>query len=184
MKRLLPVPLILALGLPLQAEIDPKVREACLAAADFLGCVKAYSGKAQTNSPSTVITNEGFAVTGGNKCPTGFASDGAGYCSRVRCEQCMSFGCLVGNDPVLANKNWKCHRGLTVYLLRWGDSTVRASQVPECPAGPIEAGFNSTCEQREFAIKREQEKKLIKKSPAGVNCDSAVWRNKPECMDY
>ena len=26
--------------------------------------------------------------------------------------------------------------------------------------------------------------KPIKKSQAGINCDSTVWRNKPECMDY
>ena len=34
MKRLLLAPLILALAAPIQAEIDPKVRKACLAAAD------------------------------------------------------------------------------------------------------------------------------------------------------
>ena len=184
MKRFLILPLLLGVSLSLQAGVDPEVHKLCKDVKDYLGCVKAQSGQAQTNSPETVIINEGFAVNGGNKCPTGFASDGAGYCSRVKCERCMSFGCLVGNDPVLADKNWKCHRGMAVYLLRWGDSVVRATNVPECPAGPIEAGYNSTCEQREFAIKREQEKKYIKKSPAGVNCDSAVWRNKPECMDY
>ena len=26
-------------------------------------------------------------------------------------------------------------------------------------------------------------KKTTKDSPAGINCDSAVWRNKPECID-
>ena len=26
--------------------------------------------------------------------------------------------------------------------------------------------------------------KTTKESPAGINCDSMVWRNKPECMDY
>ena len=45
MKRLLLLPLLIGLTKPVQAEIDPKVREACLPAADFLGCVKAYSGK-------------------------------------------------------------------------------------------------------------------------------------------
>ena len=26
-------------------------------------------------------------------------------------------------------------------------------------------------------------KKTTKDSPAGINCDSMVWRNKPECID-
>ena len=26
--------------------------------------------------------------------------------------------------------------------------------------------------------------KTTKESPAGIDCDSAVWRNKPECIDY
>lgn len=28
------------------------------------------------------------------------------------------------------------------------------------------------------------ESKPIKKSQAGINCDSTVWRNKPQCNDY
>ena len=44
MKRLL-LPLLAALALPtaVKGEIDPKVRKACLPAADFEGCVNAYT---------------------------------------------------------------------------------------------------------------------------------------------
>ena len=36
---------ILCLTTPVKAEIDPKVREACLPSADFLGCVTAMTGE-------------------------------------------------------------------------------------------------------------------------------------------
>ena len=42
MKRFL-IPLLAALALPVQAQVDPEVRKACLAAADFEGCVRAYA---------------------------------------------------------------------------------------------------------------------------------------------
>ena len=46
MKRLL-LPLLAALALPtaVEANIDPKVAEFCLKAADFAGCVKAMEGQ-------------------------------------------------------------------------------------------------------------------------------------------
>ena len=99
---------------------------------------------------NTVINREGLATNEGNICPDGYASKGVGYCGKVSCEQCISFGCLSGNDKILGGKNWKCERGMFVYLLRWGDSLVRASYDPNCPSGPFKPGYNSTCEQRDF----------------------------------
>ena len=50
MKRLL-LPLLAALALPtaVNAEIDPKIRKACLRAADFEGCVNAYTNPKEKN---------------------------------------------------------------------------------------------------------------------------------------
>jgi hypothetical protein len=45
-KRFL-IPLLAALALPVQAQVDPEVRKACLAAADFEGCVRAYAQPAE-----------------------------------------------------------------------------------------------------------------------------------------
>ena len=43
MQWILAAQLLFVLGLPVQAEIDPKIRKACLPAADFEGCVRAYT---------------------------------------------------------------------------------------------------------------------------------------------
>ena len=43
MRWILATQLLFVLGLPVQAEIDPKIRKACLPAADFEGCVRAYT---------------------------------------------------------------------------------------------------------------------------------------------
>ena len=57
MKRLYYFPLLAALAFPnaINAEIDPKVAEFCLKAADFAGCVKAMEG--QTNEPLKTTIN-------------------------------------------------------------------------------------------------------------------------------
>ena len=51
MKRLLLAPLILSLGLPVQAEVDPKIHKMCLQAKDYMGCVKAQTTNS-TDIPS------------------------------------------------------------------------------------------------------------------------------------
>ena len=43
MRHLLILPFLLGVSLPAQAEIDPKVRKACLPAVDFEGCVRSYT---------------------------------------------------------------------------------------------------------------------------------------------
>ncbi len=44
MRPILLAPLILALGLPLKAEVDPKIHEMCLSAVDYKGCVESQKG--------------------------------------------------------------------------------------------------------------------------------------------
>ena len=81
MNRFLLLALTAGLSLPVQAEIDPKVREACLAAADFLGCVKAYT---QTSDIQNLRIIEGERELTGNICADNYAYIGGGYC------QCIS----------------------------------------------------------------------------------------------
>ena len=153
MRNLLLAPLLLSLAMPAMSSVDPKVHKVCMDAKDYVGCVSAHSANPSSpGSVNTVINREGLATNEGNICPDGYASKGVGYCGKVSCEQCISFGCLSGNDKILGGKNWKCDRGMFVYLLRWGDSLVRASYDPNCPAGLFKPGFNSTCEQRDFEL--------------------------------
>jgi len=55
MKRFLPIPIALALILPTQAQIDPKVVKQCNQAKDFQGCVKAF-----TSAPAPVAVDDGL----------------------------------------------------------------------------------------------------------------------------
>jgi hypothetical protein len=159
MRRLLLAPLLLSLALPAMSSVDPKVHKICMDVKDYVGCVSAHSASpASPGSVNTVINREGLVTNEGNICPDGYASKGVGYCGKVNCEQCISFGCLSGNDKILGGKNWKCDRGMYVYLLRWGDSIIRASYDPNCPAGPFKPGFNSTCEQRDFEMSQAGQK--------------------------
>tara|TARA_B100000131_G_C17829521_1_gene497095 strand:+ start:111 stop:662 length:552 start_codon:yes stop_codon:yes gene_type:complete len=182
MKRLLPLLLPFLIIIPAKSEVDPKIHQLCLKASDYMGCINAQTGN--LGSPKSVITNQGLSVTGGNKCPEGYASKGAGYCQEVVCKRCRSFGCLDGNNPDLAGKNWSCTRGMRVFLLRWGDNALRATYDPECPEGPIKVGYNSTCEQKELELlaeKAKEEKEKKKKNVGNINCNSPVWKNKPIC---
>ena len=81
MKRLLFAPLLIVLALPAQAEIDPKVRKACLPAADFLGCVKAYT--TQSSDPQNIRIIEGERDLTGNICSDNYAYIGGGYCQCI-----------------------------------------------------------------------------------------------------
>ena len=82
MRRFLILPLLLGVSLPVQAEIDPKVREAWLPAADFLGCVKAYTTQSSDTQNLRII--EGERELTGNICADNYAYIGGGYC------QCIS----------------------------------------------------------------------------------------------
>ena len=64
MKRLL-LPVLAALALPtaVNAEVDPKVHKLCLPVADYMGCVKAQSGK---SNQMRITVDEGVALSEGN----------------------------------------------------------------------------------------------------------------------
>ncbi len=139
MKRLL-FPLLAALALPtaVNAEVGPKVHKMCLQAKDYLGCVKAHSGK---SGPTEIITNPGTATSKGNFCPDGYAYAGEGFCKLVLCD-------LRGgkNSPVLRGKKWRCIPGVGRGHLRMDARLYRIGNNPNCPNGEPKIGWQSTCD--------------------------------------
>jgi hypothetical protein len=151
MKGLIALPLVLGLVAPASARVDPEIHKICASVQDYLGCVKAQTeDSASPGTTNTIINREGLVTNEGNKCPDGWAWKGGGYCAEVQCRRCVSFGCVSGNDKILGGKTWSCDRGMWVYLLRWGDSLVRATYDPSCPSITFKPGFNSTCSQVAF----------------------------------
>lgn len=137
--------IVLALPLPLLAQVDPKVHKLCLDAKDYHGCVKAMTG--DPGSPQTVI-QENFDAglrASGNSCPEFYAYAGAGWCRKVVCSWSLGFS---KHDPSLAGKGMKCPGGQT---LSWvPDTEIRASIDPSCPNKPMEIGYQSTCQSIGF----------------------------------
>ena len=148
MKRLLLAPLILALSSPVQAEIDPKVREACLPAADFLGCVKAYTTK-PSDIPSLRVIQGKIELTG-NSCPNGYAYAGAGYCRRIICN-----GNRFRSHPDLRYKPWKCS---IFYMVDWGAQSLKAVVDPKCPDREPIIWTQSSCNTQADASKNRKRK--------------------------
>ncbi len=60
--------------------VDPKVHKMCLAAADYIGCVKAQLG---LSTPNEIITNTETSSSRGNECPSAYVFMGNGYCKAV-----------------------------------------------------------------------------------------------------
>ena len=171
MKRLLLAPLLLALSSPVQAEIDPKVREACLPAADFLGCVKAYTTK-PSDIPSLRVIQGKTELTG-NSCPNGHAYAGAGYCRRIICN-----GNRFRSHPDLRYKPWKCR---TFFMVDWGDQSLKAVVDPKCPDREPIIGTQSSCTTQAELDKIEEAKKKKKKPLA---CRNGTWSPEhPQCKD-
>ena len=81
MKRLLLAPLLLGFIPFANANVDPKVAEFCLKAADFAGCVKTMTTKS-SDIPSMRLIQGKTELTG-NSCPSGFAYAGAGNCRSI-----------------------------------------------------------------------------------------------------
>ena len=148
MRRFLILPLLLGVYLPVKAEIDPKVRKACLPAADFLGCVKAYTTQS-TDSPNLRVIQGKTEVTG-NMCPSGHAYRGAGYCTNVVCR-----GDRFRSDPELRNKDWRC--GLSV--ITWGNQSVKAVVDPRCPSREPIIGAPSSCMTQEYLDQKKSAKR-------------------------
>lgn len=134
---------------PALGQVDPKIHKLCAETKDYAGCVKTQTGKTdEPKSPQVVI--DGGMLPTGNSCPSGYAYTEAGYCRSFACQRVYGFDALGGNDSGLGGKAWKCSRGFFVHVLRWGESTVRAATDPNCPPGPPEEGWQSTCQMREY----------------------------------
>ena len=170
MKRLFLLPLLLGLSSPAQAEIDPKVREVCLPAADFLGCVKAYTTNSSEIPNQRVIGGE-IELTG-NSCPAQHVYSGSGYCTRVVCTRNQ-----WKHHPDLKDKGFKCNWPLK---LTWGGSVVKAVSNPSCPDREPLLATNSSCvtkESLEFHKNQSKQKKPLA-------CRNGVWdKNHPKCRD-
>ena len=171
MKRLL-LPLLAALALPtaVNAEVDPKVHKMCLAATDYIGCIKAQSG--QSIQPRMTI-DQGVSLVEGNSCPESHAYVGGGTCKEVRCVGSGKLITIGKSDPLLRNKNWVC-KGFSP-LARFGYSTTRAFNDPNCPVREPSPGWKSTCDEEIGPIRK-------KKKP--LACRNGVWdESHPMCKD-
>ena len=64
-------------------------------------------------------------------------------------------------NPNLSTNDWGCKGLVSSRVL--GSSTTRAFNNPDCPNGEPKIGFNSTCHEKNFALKEinKQNKKLI-----------------------
>ena len=164
MKRLLLSPLILPLLLglssPVQANIDPKVREACLPAADFLGCVKAYTTK-PTDMPSMRIFEGGVELSG-NRCPEGMAYVGGGTCREVQC--IMKARPWAIRDIALSAAGWpKCPWAVSYEY----EASAKAVLDPSCPMKEPYLFTRSSCDPRAQLPSIQKIKRVVNKNNLG-----------------
>ena len=170
MKRLLLAPLILALGLPVQAEVDPKVHKMCLQAKDYMGCVKAQTSNS-TDIPSLRVIQGKTELTG-NSCPNLHAYSGSGYCTRIICN-----GNRFRSHPDLRYKKWKCP---PFFMVDWGGQSLKAVVDPKCPDREPIIGTQSSCTTQSDLDEIQAAKK--KKKP--LACRNGTWSpDHPQCKE-
>ena len=141
------------------ANVDPKVAEFCLKAADFAGCVKTMTTKS-TDIPSMRLI-EGAKELSGNSCPSGFAYSGAGMCREViskftgvlniRHVALLSAGYAARDHGFLGGSD----------ELIFGQST-KAVFDPKCPDKEPFLYRNSSCESKLLPIPLKQLKKIVR----------------------
>ena len=171
MRRLLILPFLLGVSLPVQAGVDPEVHQLCKDVKDYLGCVKAQTGEIKSQNKKVF----------GNKCPEQSAYVGEGKCQVVYCRFAnIGFGQARGNDPLVGGKsNWKC--GFDWFLHGQGVLQLQPEKLsitndPKCPPGEPALGWNSTCEAP--YIKKEK-----KKNKLPMACRNGVWaKDHPKCQ--
>ena len=159
MKRLLlsfiGISAVASSAVPAQSSVPPEVRDQCMKAVDFLGCVKAMTGALESPAESGRVlridqtTRPGLLSEMGNSCPGGWAYSGAGKC---RSTKCIPLGIFGKNEPALAGKGITCEGRRIEYgaiigrtSLRWGDQFENASIDPKCPAFEPDYGDPSSC---------------------------------------
>ena len=145
-------------------DVDPKIHEMCIQAADYRGCVEAQAG-----TPEYL----------GNKCPTNHAYVGDGQCQRVYCDWVGLGG--GHHEPLIAGKStWRCGNNynfwkdeLQVGVLRLG-GTVRVEKTNNCPSVSPKKGWNSSCEHAKSnwrAIEAEAKRPKCSAKLAPFECD-------------
>lgn len=147
--------------------VDPKIHSLCIDAKDYVGCVRAMTGR---DTEQRIIIDQGGAVAiGFNSCPDGYRYKGNGYCGEV---VCMDAGMwFVGkHNPMLAGKDsWCKSSGLgSSGRLDFTGDTVRASISPDCPDIEFEEGWQSTCSQTKGPIKKGEE------TPVNSRCTASI----------
>ena len=140
MHYLLIVQILFSLNSHVQAQIDPKIRENCLPAVDFLGCVKAYSTKSigiDEKVPRR-LTKELI----GNKCPKHYLYSGAGNCQLVVCKKN-----IFNNHSILNHKDMECKGKFKNLELR--DQFIKAIVDTKCPNTEPAVYSRSSCKTQE-----------------------------------
>lgn len=157
--RQLSTAILLAISIPIATpsesaiatEVDLDIHNLCVAAKDYVGCVKAMRGDTQETT-TRQIQSQGADIAEGNQCQSGFAYVGGGNCMEVKClyndGNATALDFEMGHDSRVAGKaDWGCERsfwfGAGVMRL---EGNSRASINPECPPGEPDIGFNSTCQ--------------------------------------
>ena len=146
MKSLL-IPLLFALSLPAQAEVDPKIHKMCLKASDYSGCVNTQMGSSSIKSTPRMTVDLDKIKASGNKCPAGWAYFGGGSCQRVKCGTTPF--CAGKNDERLAGKGWSCKKGFACVVLKFDFKNtypIRATFDQRCPDVEPEIGRNNSCQ--------------------------------------
>lgn len=131
------------LGLPLiaiptlsKAQVNPEIHNLCVAAKDYLGCVKAMKGDSTSSERQTVDID--MIRSTGNRCPSTMAYTGAGYCEKVIC-----IPNYRGHDYRLGGKGWSCKGGMT---LQFTGTPIRATTDERCSLTEPEIGKNNSCQ--------------------------------------
>ena len=221
MKRLLLAPLLLGFIPFANANVDPKVAEFCLKAADFAGCIKTMTTKS-TDIPSMRII-EGKTELSGNSCPNNFAYVGAGKCRSFVMSN--TFRNALNIDGVGLWRAGQVEKPTWNSYYKLGENITKAIYDSKCPdKEPYLYTQNSCAEkptppssnelrkllgiavvgggkerikawdkklERVYGIpnlsinaKKEKQKKVktdVYSGSVRINCNSAVWRDKPRC---
>ncbi len=156
MKHLL-LPLIAALALPTAgyAEVDPKVAEFCLKAADFAGCVKTMTTKS-TDIPSMRLIQGKTELTG-NTCPSGYVYVCAGNC---RGFERSSLSQLLTIDGVGLWRAGHVTRPKWAYYFKLTDLT-KAVYDPSCPDKEPYLYTEKSCDVKPSPPESKDIKKLL-----------------------
>ena len=86
------------------------------------------------------------------------------------------------NYPILKKYSWRDSCPRAYPFVTYGDATTRAFNDTDWPSKEPGVGFNSTCHEKDFALKEiNKQKNEINSGSVKINCDSPVWKNKPRC---